>query len=636
MVLRHMSSILFNYLSYEYPRPYISHLIFLSLTTNLEQPSLVYNTINQPYKAVKNWQVQKVVDLYMKFPNDDYLKALLVLFQTLDPNLNLSQYTEGGNVINFRLGSSKFNPSIFQYAKHDEYLERLKTVSTNVSIFEENEKVRLQAKTKMDTISLVSRGGRYKRRKFIGGGESHESYYHQLFNPLKTSIVEIQSIKDMLSNFERIACASSNSVLDKPVLSLTKRFERLYMNLNSIGHSDPTLESWFSISKFALEDNSLTYPELVNIVDNLILILRGLVACNIYILVKDFVLGEICPRLSQEEDDDVELKIYLQRLRLVRYLPPKISGNIYENLLDPLLNTLKLRKSSPYWPEVVCSMLFNMKDWFLQMCQLMQRAGGSATPKGSRYFKVINNGLQAIFQFVNEFLISNSALEVDIYILQLLQIFKTIKDEDLHRLEPSAVLLHPSSIYHFLLSCNPLVVSEICGYIARSKAYIIDQEHDIPFRSCRNSIVTDAINFLWRNQGFYYQKDSANKAMLLSPKFLELAQGKLFINDSGVVLFEDVGSLYHNAGFSFLSAQLVWKLEDSEPNITVRHLGPVSTSSISKLRAGADDTEVWLDLTYGQLAVYILNQLDKFGLEGLCDLIFSSVSGLQNQRDGQN
>lgn len=225
--LRHMSPILFNYLSYEYPRPYICHLIFLALTTNLEQSSLVYNTVKHPIKSVKEWQIQKVVDLYVKFPGDEYLKSLLVLFHTLDPNLDLEQYSRG----NIPTGNlNNLNQNIYQYAK-DDYLERLNTVSTNVSIIEENEKARRDAQTKLNTISYIA--GRYKRRKISSesnyGGDTCYS-----FNPLKTSIVEIQSIEDLLANFERIVCLSSSSILNRPVLTLQKRLERLYINLNSM------------------------------------------------------------------------------------------------------------------------------------------------------------------------------------------------------------------------------------------------------------------------------------------------------------------------------------------------------------------------------------------------------------------
>lgn len=379
-----------------------------------------------------------------------------------------------------------------------------------------------------------------------------------------------------------------------------------------------------SAAKFAFEDTGLTYDELVNIVDNLALILRGLVSTIIQPFVTDFVLGDVFPKLIQEEN--MEYKLYVQRLKLTRYLPPKFYEKVIDKLLIPLMKSLS--KKETLWEEILCSVIFYMREWILQIYSLVQRTGNSL--KRERYLNSINRGLSAIIDFINRNALIGANLKTDVYVVHFLQILKYFDESDFNKLDSSAVLLHNSSVYHLLLSCNPFVVSELCGYVARSKTYTIIEENEVPFRSSRNSIVTDAANFLWRNQSFRYQKNSPSRAMLLPAKFIELAEGKLIINDSGIVSFEDLGSLYHNPGFAFLSAQILWKLEDSDAKITVRHLGPVSPSSVLKLRA--DGNETWLDLSYTQLTVHILNELDKLGLDGLADFIFSSVAGLQNER----
>lgn len=93
--LHKLSVILFNLLSFEFCRVQICHLIFLMLTNT--NKTRKFNNIK--VAIVKQWQIKMVVDLSVKFPLDNSLKVLLVLFKQLVPGLDYKQYnSEVSNV----------------------------------------------------------------------------------------------------------------------------------------------------------------------------------------------------------------------------------------------------------------------------------------------------------------------------------------------------------------------------------------------------------------------------------------------------------------------------------------------------------------------------------------------------------
>lgn len=92
--LHKLGVILFNLLSFEFCRLQICHLIFLMLTNT--DKTRKFNNVK--VAIVKQWQIKMVVDLSVKFPTDNFLKVLLILFKQLVPGLDYKQY-------NSRVGS---------------------------------------------------------------------------------------------------------------------------------------------------------------------------------------------------------------------------------------------------------------------------------------------------------------------------------------------------------------------------------------------------------------------------------------------------------------------------------------------------------------------------------------------------
>lgn len=81
--------VLFSLLSYEYLRPLVANLVFLTLV-NAKQGTVL----------VKKWHIQTVVDLALKFPMDQPLNLLLFLFQELVVGLDYLEYTEHHDTLN--------------------------------------------------------------------------------------------------------------------------------------------------------------------------------------------------------------------------------------------------------------------------------------------------------------------------------------------------------------------------------------------------------------------------------------------------------------------------------------------------------------------------------------------------------
>lgn len=187
----------------------------------------------------------------------------------------------------------------------------------------------------------------------------------------------------------------------------------------------------------------------------------------------------------------------------------------------------------------------------------------------------------------------------------------------------------PSLMFKLVVSTNPLIVSEALGYIACIKKLKLLDNNSSKI-AWKNAYVMDSINFLWREMAFKYEKGTINMGMYLHPHYLQRLNGLDFFSNSSLILTRSVGGIVQNPAFAYLCAEIVWKLEDMDPNITTRHPGPISEASVASLQQDSDVT--WLQVSYQDLRVSLLNHLDAMGFHGLADLLFTSLKPLVNQR----
>ena len=78
--------ILFALLSFEYLRPQIVNLISLAILKNLSIKTYYNRKIIHSINSLKNWHVDIAITLFKKFPLDDSLKWLLLLFRSMKPS----------------------------------------------------------------------------------------------------------------------------------------------------------------------------------------------------------------------------------------------------------------------------------------------------------------------------------------------------------------------------------------------------------------------------------------------------------------------------------------------------------------------------------------------------------------------
>lgn len=185
----------------------------------------------------------------------------------------------------------------------------------------------------------------------------------------------------------------------------------------------------------------------------------------------------------------------------------------------------------------------------------------------------------------------------------------------------------PTFVYQLLVCTNPLVVSELLGYLAHLKSVNFTNHESLELR---NIYITDCINYIWRDMAFKFDPSSFSRGMFLDEEFARKLVALNYFSHSDIIQLSHVGGLVQNPAFSYLCAELIWALEDGTKNITTRHPGPISESSVARLLLDLDS--VWLSLSYYELKVSVLRSLEAVGLNGLGELLFTSVRQLMESK----
>lgn len=207
--------------------------------------------------------------------------------------------------------------------------------------------------------------------------------------------------------------------------------------------------------------------------------------------------------------------------------------------------------------------------------------------------------------------------------LHILGFIGLIPDLNHDALSPAAVVVPPHVLYHMLLTANPLVVSEACGYVARVKPYRggSHEPHAARARNLIHSYVVDAVDMVWRDRAF--TRAGAARGLMLPPPLVHgLGTLGLFAY-SALLQPLDVANLFHGPAWSYIVAHIVWAMEDERA--LVRHPGPVSED----LAAAQDDR--WLG-SYHEVKVEVLNRLEARGFGGVAELIFGTLRSLGGRR----
>ncbi|KAK6887779.1 hypothetical protein K4I79_001653 [Candida tropicalis] len=210
-----------------------------------------------------------------------------------------------------------------------------------------------------------------------------------------------------------------------------------------------------------------------------------------------------------------------------------------------------------------------------------------------------------------------------------------IHELDEHILEDlnDNVLLPPRSlIYSCLLSYDPLVLATICEHIYICKEHNYNNSN---WRDFENSFIMDSVNMLWKERFLKQEPNISNssaKGFYLNPEFTRKLS-TLHSSDQLSIVFQSIGELFYNPALSFIITKLIWDIEDKTEEINTRHEGPVSRDSLERIRIDSD--KIWLNITFEELKVTILRNLDTahYGkFKGIGDLLFNSLKSLSDKR----
>ncbi|KAK6464598.1 hypothetical protein DFJ63DRAFT_311899 [Scheffersomyces coipomensis] len=555
--LNRMLPIIFNYLSYEYLRPYIASLICMTLIKYSSSTKTYYNkTIYRKSTPIKRWYIDTVIDLYYRFPTDEYIKGLLSVFKQVDRSLDYSDYDSNISRDINNLSNSSFvysieaNPGI--------------TVHSN------------------------------KRRKI--NGSDIDIYSGDFLS--NNRIEDIKSVDNLIENLHNIKYID----IDTQILeSDNASYGRLFILLHSLLDSDsmPLKKLDYSTS-LNLSNNNSPKIEIQKVIAG----------------IREFI--DFCPSLiSLPAVKQVIMKglgnSYTIPTELLSFVSVDGSTSVKEDIIVPLFDSCQMKD------------VLEVTFYVVQLLKYTSRkVNKESNDVQRRFYTNFNISIIYMIEYLHELPLTLTSLFAVNYIISCI---KAIPMDILNEFfEDSCIILPPKLVYSMILYGDPYIFSEICGYIAFTKNYEFKNDS---YKLLQNCYIMDLVNLVWRDKAFSYDVSatSPNKALLLNAKLIDgFSSLPLFASFN----INSIGGIYFNSAWSYISAQIVWKFEDSDSRVTTRHEGPVRPESVANL---VEDNDLnWLPFGYDELKLKTLNEFDNLGFTGVCDLLFNSLKTLMQHR----
>jgi centromere protein I len=259
------------------------------------------------------------------------------------------------------------------------------------------------------------------------------------------------------------------------------------------------------------------------------------------------------------------------------------------------------------------------------MSILLQRAYDH-TVEINRFSVILQSILRILLKLLRKF---NYSRSLGLSVISFIKFLQRIQKTEI--LPVRDIVLPPQLIYALLFMDDPIIFSEVCGHLNFCKSILKDTEPSdevIALTNIHNSYVVDICNLVWRNKAFDIGKNSRS-AFGLSQSFTNAFATTVPIFDKNSS-FKSLFNLHHAPAFASLSANILRRLEDADPECETRHEGPLTASSVQDLIDDVDSK--WLKMGFEDIRVEILKELENQGYVGLSKLLFSHLKSLLNKR----
>lgn len=598
--LRRSLPLLVTLLLYEFLRPHVAVLIVLAAHgTN----AFVANTRS----PLRYWHVKYVADLAERFPFDASLHTLLAFFRMSNRDLDYSAVFAKG-------APPKLNHTFEMVSYPSEEIRRLLAAIVRPP----DDLVTLQVKQVEQHLSRVFSHFRQQAVK-----RKRTSPDNLVFDALEAlnavSIGSIDSVTSLAAHFEDISITNVSSVLSVTSLP-NERFRAMFVALLLL-----RLDLADAIVKKLLY--AIKYHVLTLAPHNSALAFSQLLRFGLY-----GGLRSLQPPL-------------VEYLTLSSHESPKELMHLVTRqtkLLEFITDVTMLR-------PCFASVLANLERAFPVQADAMFSTPGESNTLAMRFFFALGRSIRRwnflyAQQAFPEFLATISHILTSVFafaqakwiqfdlsaLFGLLEVFRALKTVDTTISgDYSALVPPPVLTYQLIVSTNPVVMSEMLGYIAFLKTVDLSHSPDSTLQ-LRNSYVVDAINFVWKDAALKNEPGTLNWGMLLDRRYVEKVAAHNYFSYSNLIRLRTVGGLSQNPSLAYMCAELMWQLEDQQPGISTRHPGPLAEEMVKQLHQDPEIT--WLTMSYDEIRVSLLNSLDRRGFSGLCDLLFSSLKLLADKR----
>lgn len=643
-----MLSLLVQYLPYEFLRPYIANLIFLSLLGNKRADKMYYNKSKLPANSFfKKWQVQYVVDLHCKFPIDEHLKGLLILFKMLQPNIDYKSFSrDHGDAMN---NLFTIDTNIFIYPNFN-FLDKLKEIQAYTDgslqdMLEEQDKVLRENLKRYNSfnVSFKRRKVARQKRKTLYSDFDVMSWSDNNSVDDIVSINNIHSNKELINNFGHIKFINVQALFSPTADTnyISTKFKKMFLTLKfleqesprDLDHLDSFIRKLDYFIRLSILDNNFTEQDFLFLCDKIDDFLTH-TPSNLFLnSIEEYVCSGIraaCLGCNKQE----EYTDLLEKLKFLKHFPipkkPKLMKLTLLGLVekikvspDNLMIEKKRRLNAFITLTKVVIILFN--NWSYEIKKRPENE-----LRISETFEIINAVITSLFGLAVTFRLLPS--KVQLLLTKVLGFIAGLDTQLVTRyIEARTLVLSPTIFYQLLFSKSPLIHSELCGYITFCKSVEFKKENEY-FKRLHNVYTMDILNFLWREKSFLITKnrDDFNNGMLLSANFVDSLEKLNVFNFSDLMCLQTVGNFFNNPAWSYITAEIIRIFEDNTADITTRHAGPITKESVSKL--AFNPNVQWLPYSYEELKIQIILQLDKYGYKGLADLLFSSLKPLMNRQ----